>query len=196
MKKLTIILACLLTFATAGAQDNWYQYGFKIGTSFPTARDYSYEGHYLSGLANADFGIFFRAGKYVYGEVGFGYAFFRGDYNFYAAIDSLGYRDERASLHYLQIPIKIAGYVPLSRSVSLIPQAGIIYQPLVNVSDNSINFNKNTLTNHPLLLTGGIDFKFGPIIIGVNYRYQLQNFFQNKDGKRPQFINICAGVQL
>lgn len=195
MKKILLIAVLAMSMASVSAQ-NWYQYGFKIGTSFPIERQYSFDGDYLSGLRNADFGIFFRAGKYVYGEVGFGYTFHKCDFDFMITDTSARYRDERVTMHYLQIPVKVVGAVPLSRTVSFLPYAGIIYQPLVKVKDNNIGFSMLNLTTNPVLVTTGFDLKFGPIVLGVNYRYSIQNFFRNKEGKHPQYINICAGVQL
>ena len=185
-----------LNMLVVSAQDHWYQYGFKIGTSFPITREYSAAGDYLGGLKNADFSVFFRAGKYVFGEVGLGYVFYKGEYDFYISDTTTLFRDQQVTAHCLQIPVKVVGNVPLSRSVTFLPQAGIIYQPLLKVSDNSINYTKQTLTNNTVLVTAGFDLKFGPIVLGVSYRYSIQNFFQNKEGKHPQYINICAGVQL
>ena len=84
MKKIVLIAVLAMSMASVSAQ-NWYQYGFKIVTSCPIERQYSFDGDYLSGLRNADFGIFFRAGKYVYGEVGFGYTFHKCDFDFMIA---------------------------------------------------------------------------------------------------------------
>ena len=195
MKKL-LLLALLTISITSVSAQKWYQYGFKIGTSFPVERQYSFDGDYLSGLRNVDFGIFFRAGKYVYGEIGFGYTFYKCDFDLMLSDTSALYRDERVTLHHLQIPVKVVGNVPLSKSVTFLPYAGIIYQPIVKVKDNNIGFSMLNLTTNPVLFTTGFDLKFGPIVLGINYRYSLQKFFQNKDGKHPQYINICAGVQL
>lgn len=195
MKKVLLIVLFAMSIASVSAQ-KWYQYGFKIGTSFPVERQYSLDGDYLCGLRNADFGIFFRAGKYVYGEIGFGYVFYKCDFDYWVSDTSALYRDQRVVMHHLQIPIKVVGNVELSKTVSFLPYAGIIYQPLVKVKDNSIGFSMQNLTTNPVLFTTGFDLKFGPIVLGVNYRYSCQNFFQNKEGKHPQYINICAGVQL
>ena len=70
MKKYLLLAIMALNILVASAQDHWYQYGFKIGTSFPITREYSNAGDYLSGFRSANFGVFFRAGKYVFGEVG------------------------------------------------------------------------------------------------------------------------------
>lgn len=191
MKKALLLILMVSTLSTAFSQ-KWYQIGFKISTSFLLNRDYSNEGDYINGLMDADFGLFFRAGKYVYGEVGLGYAFYKGDYS----NELLGYRDVRVETRHLQLPVKIVGNVEFGRVSSFLPFVGIIYQPIIQVTDNEINFDKNTLNKNKTLLTTGFDFKFGPIVLGVNYRYGLMNFFQNKEGKHPQYINICAGFQF
>lgn len=197
MRKLALFTVFLSLFIVGNAQSpNWYQVGFKISASFPTNRDYSFEGDYLSSLTAADFGAFFRAGRYVYGEIGLGYAFYKGDYTVHLEDGSSAFDPARVELRHLQIPIKAVGYVPLSRSVSLLPFAGIIWQPLLKVTANDIGYNKNTIKTNSLLFTTGFDFKFGPIVLGANYRYSLTRFFQNKDGKHPQYVNVCVGFQF
>lgn len=86
MKRILLFALLTVTVLMANAQDKWYQYGVKIGTSFPTVREYSVNGDFLSGSGNADFGVFFRAGRYVFGEVGFGYTFLKGVYDYYTAL--------------------------------------------------------------------------------------------------------------
>ena len=66
MKKIVLYVSFLLAFLSGTAQSqNWYQVGFKISASFPTNRMYSVDNDYLISLTAADFGAFFRAGKYV-----------------------------------------------------------------------------------------------------------------------------------
>jgi len=199
MKKIILYTLIFFTALTGAAQipaQNWYQVGFKISASIPTNRVYSVENDYLSALIAADFGAFFRAGKYVYGEVGFGYAFYKGDYTIMADDGTIPTDPTRVELRHLQIPIKAVGNIPLSRSFTLLPFVGIIWQPVIKVTSNEIGFNKNTLTTNPVLLTTGLDLKVGPIVFGVNYRYSLMKFFQNKEGKHPQYVNLCVGFQL
>ena len=180
----------------AAQQQNWYQVGFKISASFPTNRIYSVDNDYLSSLTAADFGAFFRAGKYVYGEVGLGYAFYKGDYTVQTATGSNLFEPERVELRHLQIPVKAVGNIPLTRSLSLLPFAGIIWQPLLKVTANDIGYDKNTIQHNSVLFTTGFDFKIGPIVLGANYRYSLTRFFQNKEGKHPQYVNVCVGFQF
>lgn len=196
MKKiLTVIMLLAAGFAVHG-QRGWYQVGFKIGANMPVVRDYSIDGDYLQGLGSADFNAFFRAGKYIYGEVGLGYTFLKGTYSKSDASGTPQYENELVETRYLQIPVKIVGYLPLGKTLALMPHVGIIYQPLLHVTDNEINFSKTTIDKNMTLLTTGLDLKIGFIVFGANYRYSFRNFFKDKDGKTPQFVNICAGFQF
>lgn len=195
MKKILSIILFLAVGFTAYSQKHWYQVGFKIGANLPANRNYSVAGDYLQGLASADFSAFFRAGKYVYGEIGIGYTFLKGTYS-QKNTNVAGYDNELVETRYLQIPVKMVGYLPLGKTFALLPHVGIIYQPLLQVTDNVIGFSKTTLERNMTLLTTGLDVKIGFIVLGVNYRYSFQNFFRNKEGKNPQFVNICAGFQF
>lgn len=195
MKKIFIILAISCGLLSVSAQ-NWYQAGFRVGTSFATQRAYTFDGVYLNGLRNADFGIYFRAGKYVYGEIGFQYAFFKGDYTKKIAGGLTEYSDQRVETRYLQIPVRAVGYIPFGRTSAVMPFAGILYQPLVGVTANDIGYSKQTLERNLLFATGGLELKFGPIVFGCDYRYSFRTFFQNTDGKHPQYVHISAGFQF
>ncbi len=197
-KKKTIMLfmAAVLCVNALHAQQKWCQYGLKVGTSFPTNRNYSVDGDLLQALSTADFGLFFRAGQFVYGEVGIGYTFLKGNYGKQAGNGDYLFNGIYVATHHLQIPVKLVGNIPVGRSSAFLPHAGIIYQPLLKVSENSIGFSKSTLSCNPVLLTAGLDLRFGPIVLGASYRYSLHTFFQNKEGKHPRYINICAGIQL
>ena len=112
MKKILLIALLAISVASVSAQ-KWYQYGFKVGTSFPVERQYSLDGDYLCGLRNADFGIFFRAGKYVYGEIGFGYVFYKCDFS----IDILARTEEDAEVCVPQSAqiVSVQGILPFHR---------------------------------------------------------------------------------
>lgn len=196
MKKTVLAILFIGVVILGQAQENWYQAGFKISTSFPINRTYADRGDYLEGLGTADFGVFFRAGKYVYGEVGLGYCFFKGTYKLETGDPTIDFTDELVETRYLQIPIKVVGNVKMSRNTAFLPHVGIVYQPLIQVTDNTIGYSKNTIEKNLTLLTAGFDIKLGFIVFGVNYRYGFQNFFQNQTCKHPQFVNICAGFQF
>lgn len=189
MKRIFTIFAFIIISLSANSQ-NWYQVGFKLSANFPLNRDYA-DDLTLSTIRDLYFCGFFRAGTFVLGEVGFGYHYFKGNYTY-------NFSDNESLLEsrHLVIPVKIVGNVKLSRSVYFMPQVGISYQPLVGLKGDVINFNKKMIENHWTLLTAGFDFKFGFIILGVDYRYSFQKYFRNRGGKNPQFINVNIGVQF
>lgn len=193
MKRGTIILALLLVATTvASAQrQKWYQIGFKIGTQFPIAHNYT-DVDYLTGTRTVHFGGYFRAGKYVYGEIGFGYQYFKN--RFRVTLPDGSTPDDLVENRYLVIPIKVVGDVQITEKISFMPQVGISYQPLLKVTENTLGYSKENIEKNWTLLTAGFDMKFGFITLGVDYRYSFQHFFRNKEGQRPQYIGISAGV--
>jgi hypothetical protein len=188
-----LVFTTLIFFATiVCAQDNkWYQIGFKISTQFPLVRDYT-DVDYLSSMRTVNFGGCFRAGKYVFGEIGFGYQYYKNRFDVTQPDGTV--LEDLVENRYLVIPIKVVGDVKISKKISFMPQVGISYQPLIKVTDNFLGYSKDNIEKHWVLLTAGFDMRFGFITIGVDYRYSLQNFFQNKEGKHPQYIGISAGV--
>ncbi len=198
MKRFFVLFLLLWTTIGGCLAQNWYQLGFKLSTNIPTNRNYSVMGDHLDGQISADFAFFFRAGKHVFGEIGLGYAFYKGDFS--NAVDS--FSGERVETRHLQIPIKVVGDIKMSRKSNFLPFVGIIYQPALKITANNCGYvlkpeeGKKTIERNLVLLTAGFDFKFGPIVLGANYRYGLQTYFRNIDGKHPQYVNICAGFQF
>ena len=192
MRKILIIIALLISTIYVHAQkQEWYQIGFKIGTQFPIVHDYS-DVDYLTGTRTVHFGGYFRAGKYVFGEVGFGYQYFKNRFN--VTLPDGTVTDDLVENRYLVIPVKAVGDVKITKKISFMPQVGISYQPLLKVTENNLGYSKDNIEKHWVLLTAGFDMKFGFITVGVDYRYSFQKFFQNKEGKHPQYIGISAGV--
>ncbi|MBR6133032.1 MAG: hypothetical protein IKQ20_14390 [Bacteroidales bacterium] len=192
MKKIILAIMLLWIGCASLTAQKWYQVGFKIGTSFPLNRDYSVAGDRLTSILDGEFNVFFRAGKVIYGEVGLGYAFYKGDYS----NANLGFSNVRVETRHLLLPVKAVANVKLGKSVTFLPAVGIIYQPILKVTDNNINYNKKTINTNQTLLAVGFDFKFGPIVLGTNYRYSFKPFFRELDGAHFQYINICAGFQF
>ena len=192
MKKGTIILVLLLAVTIVSAQkEKWYQIGFNVGTQFPIVHDYS-NVDYLTGTRTVHFGGYFRAGKYVFGEIGFGYQYFKN--RFKVTLPDGSVANDLVENRYLVIPVKAVGDVRITRKISFMPQVGISYQPLLKVTENDLGYSKDNIEKHWVLLTAGFDMRFGYITVGVDYRYSFQRFFPNKDGKKPQYIGISAGV--
>lgn len=192
MKKWIIITVLAMTATLVSAQkENWYQLGFKVSTQFPVVHDYS-DVDYLTGTRTVHFGGYFRAGKYVFGEIGFGYQYFKNRFRVTLPNDSI--TDDLVENRYLVIPVKVVGDVRVTKKISFMPQVGVSYQPLLKVTENTLGYSKENIEKNWILLTAGFDMKFGFITIGVDYRYSFQHFFRNKDGKKPQYIGISAGV--
>ena len=179
-----------MMWMAAGAQ-NWYQFGFRVSTQVPLVRAYSNE-DYLENLRTPHFGAYFRAGKYVYGEIGIGYQYFKG--RFVVNLHNGETMNDLVETRYLVIPIKAVGDVPITKKIAFMPHLGILYQPLLKVTDNILGYSKENIENQWLMLTTGFDFRFSFITIGADYRYSFQHFFQNKEGRRPQYAGITLGV--
>ena len=190
MKRFFLILLFGMLWMAAGAQ-NWYQIGVRVSTQIPLVRAYSYE-DYLSNVRTPHFGAYFRAGKYVYGEIGIGYQYFKGRY--YVNLHNGESMEDLVETRYLVIPIKAVGDVEISKKIAFMPQVGILYQPLLKVTENTLGYSKENIESQWVLFTAGFDFRFGFITIGADYRYSFQHFFRNKDGRKPQFAGITVGA--
>lgn len=190
MRKTLIIAGIILAALSLQAQ-NWYQIGLRVSTQIPLVREYS-DVDYLSTLRTPHVGVYFRAGKYVYGEVGIGYQYFRSRFDVTLS-DGTEFSD-MIQTHYLVLPFKAVGEVPITKKIAFLPYVGVLYQPLLKVSENVLGYDKTNIENQWALLTAGFDFRLGFITLGVDYRYSFQNYFTNKEGRKPQYIGISLGV--
>ncbi len=190
MRKTLIISGIILAALSMQAQ-NWYQIGLRVSTQIPLVREYS-DVDYLSTLRTPHVGVYFRAGKYVYGEVGIGYQYFRSRFDVTLS-DGTEFSD-MIQTHYLVLPFKAVGEVPITKKIAFLPYVGVLYQPLLKVSENVLGYDKTNIENQWALLTAGFDFRLGFITLGVDYRYSFQNYFTSKEGRKPQYIGISLGV--
>ena len=190
MKKWIIITAVMAAVMTAGAQ-NWYQAGFRVSTQFPLVRQYS-DIDSLVNQKTVQFCGFFRAGKYVYGEIGLGYQYFRCRYN---TLSPTGTElSDIVETRYLVIPIRAVGDVRINKNISFMPSVGILYQPLLKVTDNTLGYSKENIEKNWALFTTGFDWRFAFFTLGVDYRLSMQKFFRGKEGKNPQYIGLTVGA--
>ncbi len=187
----TLIIAGIILAALSMQAQNWYQIGLRVSTQIPLVREYS-DVDYLSTLRTPHVGVYFRAGKYVYGEVGIGYQYFRSRFDVTLS-DGTEFSD-MIQTHYLVLPFKAVGEVPITKKIAFLPYVGVLYQPLLKVSENVLGYDKTNIENQWALLTAGFDFRLGFITLGVDYRYSFQNYFTNKEGRKPQYIGISLGV--
>lgn len=191
MKRI-IIFGVLWMFVTAGFAQNWYQVGFKISSKVPLVRSYS-SSDYLSSLRSLQFGGYFRAGQYVYGEVGIGYEYFKG---FFIHKEPTGNSEDLVETRYLVLPFKAVGDVRFAKYFSFLPYVGVLYMPLLQVTENKLGYDKTNIENHWVQFTTGFDFQLKFITLGVDYRLSFQRFFRFRDGILPQFIGFNVGVQF
>lgn len=197
MKRFFFLILICCTLCTLNAQRYFHDqpsvmYGFKIGYNLPFQKQYSFSDT-LTNSISAEFGAFFRAGKYVYGEIGFNYMFHKTTFNTFmdgAPIDAF------AELRYLQIPIKALAYLPVGDEVAFMPNVGIIYQPLVALKNNDSFYNKSTIQTHQFVFTAGLGFRFHFFSLELNYRHLLRDFYVKKPGKHPNFLNFVLGFQF
>ena len=190
MRNPLIIIGLLFASFTLHAQ-NWYQVGFRVTTQVPLVRAYS-NVDYLSNLRTPHFGAYFRAGKYVYGEVGIGYQYFKSRFNVSNGDGTS--KNDLVETRYLVIPIKAVGDVEITKKIRFMPHVGILYQPLLKVTDNILGYSKENIENQWVLFATGFDFRFSFITIGADYRYSFQKYFPGKEGRNPQYAGISVGV--
>ena len=171
------------------------QWGFRVGTNFALTKDLSIN-DYMDKLVSGEFGAFIRVGRYIYAESGIGYMFNKG--TFEMDIDTLSVNGAREVIEarYLQIPIKLVGYIPIVSKIAIQPHVGIIYQPLIKVTDNDFNYTMNNLQKNQFLATAGLGVKLFFVTIDLSYRQSLQTFFSDRDSKKPAFINLMVGFQF
>lgn len=175
---------------------SFMQYGFRLGANIPLSKSIT-ENLAAKKIFSGEFGIFVRFGKYVYGETGFGYLFQKNTFEVAPDTSSyIGGFDEIVELRYLQIPLRAVGDITLSENVSLQPHVGVLYQPLIQVTDNYINQHKDNLTRHLFLFTGGIGIKVYFMTFDLSFRQSFQTYFNGRSSKKQSFINLLIGFQI
>lgn len=168
------------------------QFGFKIGYNFPLNKEFAPDLH-LQRSRSAEFGIFARVGKYVYGEIGFYYMFHKTTFGTQLN-DSL--QNSFAEFRYFQIPVKAVANFSFKEKYSIMPNVGIIYQPMFSIANSDDYYSKETITQHSCLFTAGIGFKIHFVTLDINYRHSFTNFFQNRGDFKENSINLSLGFQL
>lgn len=180
------------SYKNSWSEVNWYQYGFRVGLNFSLNSEYSATDQ-LDKMLSAEFQGFVRFGKIIYAEIGLGYMFQKGTYEVPFG-DNL--TEERIETRYLQIPLKAVAYLPLSQKVAFTPNLGVIYQPLIQVTKNTIGYSKDNISKNPLLFTAGIGLKIHFVTVDVAYQKSFTSFFSDRTSTKPDFINVKLGFQL
>ena len=201
---LTIIFCNTTTLSAQNFYDkyriSWWQWGFKIGANFTgkhviaqedlSAGLYEYK---LNGLFCGEFSAYFRAGKYVFGEIGFGYQFQKTRFKTTMPVSE---ETMPVELRYLQIPIRAVAYLPVSQLVTLMPSVGIIYQPLIQVTENQIALSKDNIRRHACYWSAGAGIKIHFITIDLAYRKSFLSYFSDRKSTKEGYFNVQIGVQM
>lgn len=185
----------ILTTNSSKKKPDFLQYGFRLGFNIPLSKQIT---PLLSPkrILSAEFGLFARAGKYVFAELGFGYTFQKNTFLFIKDTTEYGTFDEIVEVRSLQIPIGAVGVIDLGEIVTLLPRVGLIYQPVIQVTKNLLGHDRTNLTKHQLLLTAGLGLKVFFFTLDISYRYACFPAFKTIPSNKASYINISLGFQL
>ena len=182
--------------ADEGGIEDFLQYGIHIGTDINLTTKWLSERDHIKTHLGAMFGAYVRGGyKFIFAETGLEYTFHKCHYETWNA-EGLRTGAETVESRYLQVPVKVVGLVKAGNICALLPNAGIVYKPLIHCSKNDIGYGKATLTRHQCQVTAGLDVRIKFIVVGVGYRYNLLPAFSDRKSIRQQFLAITLGVQL
>ncbi len=176
--------------------DSYLQYGFRIGTDINLGNKQISARDYMDGLFSGTFGFYARGGyEFIFGELGLNYMFYRGTYDV-QVVDSVTIENEIVESRYLQIPISVVGYWQPTDHFALVPKVGIIYQPLLQVTENDAGYGKHNFTKHQCLLQAGIGIRYKFITFDVAYKKAFKPFFSDRTSLKQSFLHISVGVQF
>lgn len=177
------------------SNESLFRAGFRIGCNVPLTHEFSDD---LSStrIFSPDFNGFFRVGKVVFGEIGIGYTFQKNRFAIDQGSGPYDKYDEIVEMRFLQIPIRAVGEFRIKDILSLQPALGVIYQPLLHVNDNVLNFSKENLVNHYFLLTAGVGFTVYFFSFELSYRHFLQNWVPKSGVKRQSMIHFSIGFEI
>ena len=178
--------------------ENYLHIGFRLGTDFVISNRQLSNFDKLESVFSGTFGFFARGGyQYVFGELGLQYMFFKGHYEAYT-LDSVFMGRETVESRYLQIPLRVLGYFPVGQRkiVALMPHIGIMYQPLIHVTNNDIKYSKHNLMQHQFLYQAGFGCRIKFFTVEVAYKRAIRPFFQDRTSVKQSFINVMVGFQF
>lgn len=180
-------------FSVQRTELSWMQLGFRVGCNISLTDRYSPTDE-MKNLFSAEFGAYARFGKYVFAEVGIGYLFHKGHYTSNFPIPPVS--NEIVETRFLQMPLKAVGYIELKKKFALFPAVGVLYQPLIQVSENYIGYSKKNISNHQFLFTASLGFRVSFFTLEAAYRKSIIPFFSDRISGKPSYISIMAGFML
>ena len=171
-----------------------WRFGFRVGANVPFSKQITID-YKAKSLLSVEFGGFARFGKHVFGELGLGYTFQKNKID--ARLDPNSDWDfmETVEFRYLQIPILLVGEINIGKKVSILPHVGVIYQPLLKVTDNVLDLKKQDFVKHPFLFSGGLGLKVHYVTLTLSYRHAFRPYLLNSSAAKPSYLNISVGFQ-
>lgn len=178
--------------------ETYLHIGFRLGTDFVISNRQLSNFDKLENVFSGTFGFFARGGyQHVFGELGLQYMFFKGHYEAYT-LDSVFMGRETVESRYLQIPLRVIGYFPVGQRkiVALMPHIGIMYQPLIHVTNNDIKYSKHNLMQHQFLYQAGFGCRIKFFTVEVAWKRAIRPFFQDRTSVKQSYINLMVGFQF
>lgn len=186
-----------MSWETTKDLDNYLQYGFHIGTDIPLDSRYLSGYDHLNGILAGSFGFYARGGyKFIFGEVGLGYMFYKGRYEARNTTSNILIGTETVESRYLQIPVKVVGNIGLGKECFLLPNTGFVYQPLIHCTKNDISYGKDNLMRHQFLYHAGLAFRVKFFTVELAYKKSLRPFFTDRTSIKQSYFSIYLGVKL
>ncbi len=171
----------------------WLQLGFRIGYNFSLMNNYSATDE-MKKLFCGEFNTFVRFGKHVYFETGIGYFFHKGHYN--TSFIDPPVSNEIVETRFLQVPMKVVGFYGFKEKYGLFTTVGALYQPLIQVSKNYIDYSLENITRHQFLFSTSIGTRISFLTIEVGYRKLLTPFFTDRKSNKPDFLSLMIGFMF
>lgn len=172
---------------------SWLQLGFRVGYNFSLLDKYAPTDE-MTKLFSGEFGAFVRLGKFVYFETGIGYFFHKGHYASTYITPPLS--NEVVETRFLQIPLKAVGCIGLKNKFAFFPAAGVLYQPLIQVSKNYISYSKDNISPHQFLFSASIGVRISFFYAEIGYRKSLTPFFSDRKSNKPSYLSLMLGFMF
>ncbi len=171
------------------------QYGFRVSSNIMvTSREITPTDD-LKKFFDTEFGVFYRVGKKIYGELGLSFNYQRNTFSSALPSTAPNRKTEFFETQYLPISARLVFYQPIGKMCSFMAYAGGAFHPLLKVTDNYLYYTKKDL-NHQFSVSAGVAFKVKFLVLEVGYRQMLNDYFKEKESIKPGYVNVSLGVQL
>ncbi|MBA3649017.1 MAG: PorT family protein [Chitinophagales bacterium] len=140
-------------------------------------------------------GIFYRSGKFLYGQAGLNYQLLR---NYYAQTDTTEGAKDNFSQHNLQLPLYVGiNLAPILRSViNVRAYAGPVFKYTVSVPVNGLQFTLNDLNKFGADVTFGAGLDVLMFSVDAGYSIGLNEVFDKISDAKNNYGFITVGLRF